>query len=155
MSTETIFETDTSGAAATEQLAERLGRKLRGGEVIELISDLGGGKTTFVRGLARGRGSADAVSSPSFTLRNEYRAGQLTLYHFDFYRLAEPGIVQRELEEVLADPQAVTVIEWADIVEAVLPAERLTIRIQTTGENTRHLIMTAAEAAHHLLPEST
>jgi len=72
---------------ATEQLAEAIGRRLTGGEVIELVSDLGGGKTTFVRGLARGLGSADVVSSPTFTVSKVYKADKLELHHFDFYRL--------------------------------------------------------------------
>lgn len=106
------------------------------------MSDLGGGKTTFVRGLARGLGSTDKVSSPSFTLSNEYLVkGQTShigrLVHFDFYRLSEPGIMKDELAEAVADPQAVTVVEWADIVEDVLPADRLTIRIKATGANER------------------
>lgn len=105
--------------------------------MIELVSDLGGGKTAFVRGLARGMGSKDQVSSPSFTISNIYKGPKLTLYHFDFYRLDEPGIMRDELAEVLADRQAVTAIEWADIVEDVLPAERLTIHIKVSGENSR------------------
>lgn len=104
------------------------------------MSDLGGGKTTFVRGLAAGVGSADKVSSPSFTLRNEYRAGDLMLYHFDFYRLHEPGILRDELAELLHDPQAVLTIEWADIVQDVLPANRLTVTLapDAASEATRH-----------------
>lgn len=106
--------------------------------MIELVSDLGGGKTTFVRGLARGMGSDDRVSSPTFTLSNVYKGRQLTLNHFDFYRLSEPGIMREELAEVLADPEAVTVIEWADIVHDVLPEERLALHITATGETSRH-----------------
>jgi len=63
-------------------------------EIIELRSDLGGGKTTFTQGLAAGAGSKDAVSSPTFTLKKIYRAGELHIYHYDFYRLNEPGILK-------------------------------------------------------------
>jgi tRNA threonylcarbamoyladenosine biosynthesis protein TsaE len=114
-----------------------LGARLRGGEVIELVSDVGGGKTTFVKSLAKGMGSTDTVGSPTFTISRQYTAGVLTLYHFDFYRLHEPGIMAAELSEVLSDESAVVAIEWADIVEGVLPAERLTITITATGENER------------------
>lgn len=139
----------------TEQLAELLAKHLRGGEAIELISDLGGGKTTFVRGLARGLGSPDRVSSPSFTLSNEYHVrGQFShivrLVHFDFYRLSEPGIMRDELAEVVADPQTVTVVEWADIVEDVLPPGRLTVRIRTTGENDREIAFKYPESLQYL-----
>lgn len=128
---------------------------MQGGEVIELASDLGGGKTTFVCGLARGMGSRDAVRSPSFTLRNEYhaKAKGLTLYHFDFYRLAEPGIMRDELTEVLADPKAVVVVEWGDIVEGVLPRQRINIKILSHGQdaNSRTLVFTYPEHLEHLL----
>lgn len=126
---------------------------MRGGEVIELVSDLGGGKTTFVRGLARGMGSAEPVHSPSFTLGNQYRSAKLTLYHFDFYRLFEPGIMRDELAEVLADPAAVVVIEWGKIVEDVLPAKKLTVHFRVTGTDSRQLIFTCPSELSYLVPE--
>ncbi len=123
----------------TEQLAEQLGRKLKGGEVVELASDLGGGKTTFVRGLARGFGSSERVSSPTFTISRVYQAGDRRLYHFDFYRLSEPGLIAEELAEAIGEPRAVVVVEWGDIVQDVLPKERLTIAITNAGNNMRSL----------------
>jgi tRNA threonylcarbamoyladenosine biosynthesis protein TsaE len=136
-------------------LAERVGSKLKGGELIELISDLGGGKTAFVRGLAKGLGSDDTVSSPSFTISNQYQADKLMLHHFDFYRLQEPGILLAELQELLGDPEAVVVIEWADIVEDVLPADKLTISIKPTGENSRAFSFSYPGALNYLIPENT
>lgn len=130
-------------------VAATIGRKLKGGEVIELVSDLGGGKTAFVRGLAQGLGSRDVVRSPSFTISNQYRAGGLTLYHFDFYRLDDPGVTRDELAEVVADPAAVIVIEWANSVEAVLPSRRLKVTITVTGDTSRRLdFMAPAELAY-------
>ncbi|HET6924651.1 MAG TPA: tRNA (adenosine(37)-N6)-threonylcarbamoyltransferase complex ATPase subunit type 1 TsaE [Candidatus Saccharimonadales bacterium] len=129
--------------------------RCKGGEVIELISDLGGGKTTFVRGLAAGLGSPDSVASPSFTLSREYKAADKTLYHFDFYRLSDPGLVANELAEVVGNPQAVVAVEWADIVEDVLPAAKLTIRLTNTGESERKLEFSAPETLKYLLPENT
>lgn len=120
--------------------------------MIELVSDLGGGKTTFVRGLARGAGSLDRVSSPSYTLTNVYQAPPLTLHHFDFYRLHEPGILRDELAEVIADPRSVVVIEWATIVEDVLPNDRLTISIKATGETSRDYELYCPESLTYLLP---
>jgi tRNA threonylcarbamoyladenosine biosynthesis protein TsaE len=139
---------DTIGFAAD------IGRKLRGGEVIELVSDLGGGKTAFVRGLAQGAGSHDGVRSPSFTLSNQYRADKLTIYHFDFYRLKEPGIMRDELAELINDPEAVVVVEWADIVEDVLPTERLTASIRVTGENDREFTLTFPINMKYLFPNT-
>ena len=120
-----------------------MGKRLQGGEVIELVSDLGGGKTTFVRGLARGIGSQDQVSSPTFTINNIYAGTTLKLYHFDFYRLFEPGIMREELAEILHEPEAITVVEWGGMVHDVLPADKLTITITATGETSRHYDMVA------------
>lgn len=125
---------------------------MHGGEVVELVSDLGGGKTVFVRGLARGLGSNDAVRSPSFTLSHLYRAGKLTLHHYDFYRLKEPGIMKDELAEVLADPQAVTAVEWGSLVKNVLPDRRLVIRIRALGENRRELTFSYPDSLSYLMP---
>ena len=150
-----IWQTESSSLDDSLALAGQIGRKLRGGEVIELISDLGGGKTAFVRGLAAGMGSADQVHSPSFTLSNQYRAGHKTLYHFDFYRLSEPGIMRDELAELLDDPSAVVAVEWADIVEDVLPVDRVTVKIKATDENERHFEFSCSEKLQYLFPINT
>jgi len=144
---------DTKSPEATESLGEQVGRALRGGEVIELISDLGGGKTVFVRGLARGMGSVDKVSSPTFTISQEYKIGDRTLYHFDFYRLGEAGIVADELGEVVGDQAATVVVEWGEIVHDVLPRERLTITITATGETERDLLFTYPPHLEYLIPK--
>lgn len=123
---------------------------MRGGEVIELSSDLGGGKTTFVRGLARGAGSDDTVASPSFTISREYRAGKLFIHHYDFYRLGEAGLMSQELAEVLDDPQAVVVVEWAHAVNDVLPDDRAVIRISNTGETTRDITIHLSKQTDYL-----
>src|SRR5689334_25117700 len=111
----------TGDPAATEQLGEAIGERLKGGEVIELVSDLGGGKTTFVRGLARGFGSSDRVASPTFTISKVYKSGSKELHHFDFYRLQESGLIAHELEEIIHDPMCTVVVEWAAVVKNVLP----------------------------------
>ncbi|HSW36851.1 MAG TPA: tRNA (adenosine(37)-N6)-threonylcarbamoyltransferase complex ATPase subunit type 1 TsaE [Candidatus Saccharimonadales bacterium] len=155
MNTDMTLKIVTSSSAETERLAGQIGRRLRGGETIELISDLGGGKTTFVRGLARGFGSKDKVTSPSFTLSNEYKADDKTLFHFDFYRLQEPGIMSDELAEAVGDPKTVTVVEWADIVQKVLPDNRLTINIKATDEDLREFTLEYPENLKYLIPENT
>ena len=137
------------------RLAGKIGRNMRGGETIELVSDLGGGKTAFVRGLANGMGSRDTVRSPSFTLSNQYRAGNRTLYHFDFHRLREPGIMRDELAEILSDPQAVVAVEWAGIVDDVLPPARLTVRIAATAETERKFIFEYPDSLQYLIPANT
>jgi tRNA threonylcarbamoyladenosine biosynthesis protein TsaE len=139
----------------TEQLAKKLGAQLRGGEVIELVSDLGGGKTTFVRGLAAGLGSSDTVRSPSFTLANQYRSGELTLYHFDFYRLEHPGTLADELAEILTNPKAIVVVEWATIVAHVLSTPHLVIYLKQTGEHERGITLNYPEDYNYLFKKAS
>ena len=150
MSTDKTWQTVSTSSEATEKLGEALGARLRGGEVLELRSDLGGGKTTFVRGLARGMGSTDKVASPTFTIVREYNAHDRTLYHFDFYRLNDPGLVANELAEVIHDPQAVVVVEWADIVEDVLPADAISITIKNIGETSRDILVSVPESRSYI-----
>ena len=135
----------------TEQLAARLAENLHGGEVVELVSDLGGGKTTFTRGLAAGLSSKDTVASPTFTISREYGGGRLHIYHFDFYRLGEAGVTADELAEVVGDESAVVVVEWAEVVQHVLPTERLTIRIKASSEHARELYCTYPSSLAYLL----
>lgn len=121
--------------------------------MIELVSDLGGGKTTFTRGLARGARSKDTVGSPTFTLNREYDAPAFIISHFDFYRLGEAGIVGDELAEVIGDTHYVAIIEWGDIVHDVLPEERMTVHINLdeADENTRNVVVTYPESYGYLL----
>jgi tRNA threonylcarbamoyladenosine biosynthesis protein TsaE len=139
MSTSITWKTSSTSSEETEKLAEKLGANLRGGEVIELVSDLGGGKTTFTRGLVRGTGSSDKVGSPTFTLSREYVAPKFTVAHFDFYRLDEAGIVADELAEAISDPEYVVVVEWGDIVHDVLPEARVTVYFIQMGGDARKL----------------
>ena len=143
----------STSSVATEQFGEAIGAKLRGGELIELVSDLGGGKTTFTRGLVRGAGSHDSVGSPTFTLSREYVAPQFRIAHFDFYRLGEAGIVADELAEVASDPQYVTVVEWGEIVHDVLPDDKITIvlGLDPDDENGRLISVQYSENRAYIL----
>lgn len=153
MSIVTTWETDSASSGQTEQLAARLGAKLRGGEVIELVSDLGGGKTTFTRGLVRGAGSRDQVRSPTFTLSSEYHTPNFTIAHFDLYRLHEAGIVADELAEVVGDPAYVVVVEWGGIVHDVLSSGRLTVRFAQSGEDARTIVFEYPAALSYLIED--
>lgn len=127
-------------------LGEKLGSFLKGGEVIELVGDVGAGKTTFTKGLALGLGIDEDIQSPSFTISRVYDARDgLLLSHYDFYRLNDAGIMANELTETTQDPTAITVIEWADIVEGILPAHRLRIEFSAPSETTRSLVLTGDE----------
>jgi tRNA threonylcarbamoyladenosine biosynthesis protein TsaE len=140
----------------TEAFARQLGAGLRGGEVIELRSDLGGGKTTFTRGLAEGMDSHDHVASPTFTISREYHGRDgLALYHYDFYRLQEDaGLMSQELAEAAGDPKSVIVVEWSGPVSHVLPADRLVVTIERTDETGRRLSVDYPESYSYLLKES-
>jgi tRNA threonylcarbamoyladenosine biosynthesis protein TsaE len=151
MKTMKIWQTTSTNQGRTEELAVKLVGNLKGGEVIELVSDLGGGKTTFVRGLARGLASTNTVNSPTFKICNVYHSPTLTINHFDLYRLSEPGLVAHELAEALDDKQAVTVIEWAGIASDVLPEERLIIQLEHVSESQRKLKFTYPAGLTYLL----
>lgn len=131
---------ELQGEQQTRAFGEALGLRLRGGETIELVGDVGAGKTTFTKGLAKGLGIEEDVQSPSFTISRVYEArDDLALAHYDFYRLTDAGILNDELREVMHDSAVVTVIEWADIVEGVLPKDRIRIRFTSPDEQTRLL----------------
>jgi len=114
----------------------------RGGEVFELVSDLGGGKTAFVRGMAEGISTNDEVSSPSFTINNTYIGSTLTLEHFDFYRLSEAGVVASELQEDIYSPNTIVVVEWGDIVHDILPPTTIRVRITPNEADERYFTFT-------------
>lgn len=151
MSTGTTLQIKSASSETTEQLAAKIGKALKGGEVIELVSDLGGGKTTFVRGLAQGAGSKDKVASPTFTISKVYDADDFQIHHFDFYRLPDAGLMTNELGDVLGDPAIVTVIEWADAVKHVLPGQRLHIAIRQLPNGDRELNFSAPQELEYLL----
>jgi tRNA threonylcarbamoyladenosine biosynthesis protein TsaE len=112
--------------------------------VIELISDLGGGKTTFVQGLAAALGYAGPVTSPTFTLSNIYElTNGRQLHHYDLYRLGEGGVVADELAEDIAQGGIITIVEWPGIARDVLPKDRLTISFEPTSDTGRQLTFTA------------
>lgn len=137
----------------TEQIAASIGSRLRGGESIELVSDLGGGKTTFTRGLARGTGSQDVVSSPTFTISKVYVAPKFQIHHFDFYRLPNAGLASHEVEDLLDDPKVVLVVEWGGVVDHVLPEGRVTINIKRTEDEGRELLVMYPDALAYLVED--
>lgn len=131
---------------------QRLGKQLRGGEMLELIGDVGAGKTTLVKGIGRGLSVDDDVQSPSFTISRVYQARDgLELHHYDFYRLQDAGVMSFELAESIDDPKAVTVVEWADTVHDVLPADRVIIKIDYTPDGEGRVVsMTVPETMQYL-----
>ena len=135
-----IIETRTS--KETKDLGRKLAESAQRGAVFALVGDLGVGKTVFSQGFAEGLGITEPVSSPTFTLVNEYHQGRLPFFHFDIYRLEEA----EELEAIGFDEyvygQGVTLIEWADRFPELLPEETVRIMIEKDydkGEDYRRI----------------
>lgn len=118
-------------------LGAEIARSLRGGEVLELIGDVGAGKTTFTKGLAAALGVQENVQSPSFTISRIYDGEKFQLSHYDFYRLGDAGIMALEIASALEEPQNITVVEWAESVAEILPENRIRIEIKHAGEHAR------------------
>lgn len=145
------FTFNSNSLEDTQALATAFGAALRGHEVIEFISDLGGGKTAFVKGMAKGLKIEETVQSPTFTISRVYEArDNLELHHFDFYRLNEPGVVADELAESSQDPGTIVAVEWGDIVHDVLPPHHITIHFINTGETTRTITISTPEEDEYL-----
>ncbi|MCX7707443.1 MAG: tRNA (adenosine(37)-N6)-threonylcarbamoyltransferase complex ATPase subunit type 1 TsaE [Anaerolineae bacterium] len=145
MSSAMNWVVETASAAETQALGMKLARLLAGDEVVALSGELGTGKTTFVQGLARGLGITAAVTSPSFVLINRYQAPDgRGLQHADCYRLQRAALEMWDagLGELLEGDDLV-VIEWADRLPELLPAEHLDIRFEYLDENRRRLTFNA------------
>jgi tRNA threonylcarbamoyladenosine biosynthesis protein TsaE len=137
------YRLHSSSAVQTESIGKAIAESLQGGEIIELSSDLGGGKTTLTRGIARGLGVLENITSPTFVVSKVYKGDSLELHHYDFYRLNEIGIMSEEIKEVLENTKNITVIEWAGDLHESLPQERI-IGIELLplqNESTRELII--------------
>jgi len=134
----------THSEQETLQAGRELAAGLSAGEIVLLQGDLGAGKTAFVRGLAVGLGaSEDDVSSPTFTLIQEYRGGRVTLYHADLYRLTPIESEDLGLEEV--GSEGVLAIEWADRLSRA-PNNAIVVRIEVQGDSRRGIVISRADA---------
>ena len=121
---------ETRSPEETFETGRKLGEKAVPGQVFTLMGDLGVGKTVFTQGLARGLGIQEPVSSPTFTIVQVYEEGRLPFYHFDVYRIGDV----EEMDEVGYDDyimgDGVSLIEWADLIEEILPEKRTEVRIE-------------------------
>lgn len=130
---------NTYSVKETSELGQRLGQLLRAGDVVAIDGGLGSGKTVLVKGMAIGLGIAEEVTSPTFTIVNEYY-GRIPLYHFDVYRLENPQqLYDIGYEEYFFD-QGVTVIEWAQLIRDLLPKQYLQISINVGANENQRII---------------
>lgn len=132
MVSNSIEETIGVGAA--------LAKKLKKGDVVALIGDLGSGKTVLTKGIAKGLGvkRANYVNSPTFVIIKEYK-GRLPLYHFDLYRLNRSNMIDSENFEEYFYGDGIAVIEWADKIRGLLPKRHIEVRLKVAGENIRKI----------------
>lgn len=118
----------SNSAEETKKIASELAKTLKLGDVLCMYGDLGAGKTAFVQGLAKGLGIDEPITSPTFTIVNEYY-GSLPLYHFDVYRIADPDEMYEVGYEEYVYGDGVSVIEWAELIEDILPEKRYKVTI--------------------------
>lgn len=126
--------TETYGAEETFALGERIGRQAKAGEVYTLIGDLGVGKTVLTQGVARGLGIEEPICSPTFTILQIYEEGRLPFYHFDVYRIGDV----EEMDEIGYEDcfygEGICLIEWANLIEEILPRAYRQITIEKNPE---------------------
>ena len=128
----------TNAPEETEALGEKLAKLLRPGTVLAYLGDLGAGKTAFTRGLARGLGCRETVTSPTYTIVNEYLGGRLPLFHFDMYRLTSRDDLWDIGWEDYLDRQGVCAVEWSENVPEAMTGA-LTVRIEKLGDTVRRI----------------
>ena len=123
------------------EFGERFAKSLSFPAVIQLIGDVGAGKTTFTRGLAKGLGISEPVTSPSFVISKRYAGKKADLIHYDFYRLDDPGIMVEDLADSLSEENAVVVVEWGGDVEGLLPEKCKRIEIKLLEDGSREILL--------------
>ena len=134
----------THSPEETEAVAEALAKALQPGTVLAYEGDLGAGKTAFTRGLARGLGATEMVTSPTYTIVNEYLSGRMPLFHFDMYRLSSSDDLWDIGWEDYLERNGVCAVEWSENVADAME-NAITVRIEKLGEETRRIIVKGGE----------
>ena len=138
-----MMQITTHSADETQALGQKLASRLAPGDVIAYFGDLGAGKTAFTRGLAQGLGITDPVTSPTYTIVNEYLSGRIPLFHFDMYRLSSSDELFDLGWEDYLSRGGVCAVEWSENVEdALQDAIRVTIEKDADEPDTRHITIT-------------
>jgi tRNA threonylcarbamoyladenosine biosynthesis protein TsaE len=135
----------THSAEETISLGERIGRLLRGGDVIAYRGGLGAGKTTITRGISQGMGLGDEVTSPTFALVNEYRGEGISLCHFDMYRITSAADLETTGFYDYMDSENVIAVEWSENIAEELPADTVYIDIKRIDDEMREITVTGDE----------
>lgn len=135
----------TKSPEQTELLGKKLAAFLRPGDVIAYYGDLGAGKTAFTRGLAAGLGIREAVTSPTYTIVNEYLSGRMPLFHFDMYRLSSSEELFDIGWEDYLNRGAVCAVEWSENVQDAFFGDEIRVRIEKLGDLQRKITIEGAE----------
>lgn len=136
----------------TEEIGKKLGKLVRSGDVLCLVGDLGTGKTTFTKALAKGLEIEDDVTSPTFTIVQEYE-GRIPLYHFDVYRIEDVSEMEDLPYEEYFYGDGVCVIEWAEMIQEILPKDYMKIQIQYLKDQRRKICFETTNAYYQKLVE--
>lgn len=139
----------------TYKIGELIGSLVNSGDIICLIGDLGTGKTHLTKGIAKGLDIKDNITSPTFTIVNEY-TGRLKLYHFDVYRVNDPDEIEAIGFDEYIFSDGVSVIEWANYIEEIIPPNKLTITIEKLpelGDNYRKITMEYSDKRYNYVKE--
>ena len=139
----------TNSPAETEAVGAALGAVIPAGTILAYKGDLGAGKTAFTRGLARGLGCEDLVTSPTYTIVNEYLSGRMPLFHFDMYRLSSSDDLWDIGWEDYLERGGVCAVEWSENVADAME-DAITVCIQKTGEDSRKITITGGEGIEDL-----
>ena len=140
-----IKEYITNSEKETEALGEQLAKTLEGGTTVAFLGSMGMGKTCFIRGIARGMGYTGEVTSPTFSLVNEYLGGRLNLYHFDMYRVSHwEDLYSTGFFDYL-EQGGILLVEWSENVKAAIPNDALFINIERIDDTTRKITLCKGE----------
>lgn len=153
MNTVVKYSQSTASTAQSLQLGRDLSALLRLGDVVEFVGDLGGGKTTMIKGIAQGLGITQTVTSPTYNIQRSYRIPDGgTLEHYDLYRLGDDEILLSEMREVIEFGQSIICVEWANHFGEHLLSDRFVVRIRHIDEDRREIdIQATGETASHRL----
>lgn len=148
-----MLKIKTNNAKETEQLGRLIGESLIGGEIIAMTGDLGAGKTTMTKSIAKGLNIDEHITSPTFTIVNEYD-GRLKLFHFDVYRIGDIEEMYDIGYEEYFYSGGVCIIEWANLIEEILPKNTINIEIYSLDENKREIMITGkGDKFNHIVKE--
>ncbi|HQO08590.1 MAG TPA: tRNA (adenosine(37)-N6)-threonylcarbamoyltransferase complex ATPase subunit type 1 TsaE [Clostridiales bacterium] len=137
-----ILNFESNSEKETESIASKFSKNVRESDIICFFGDVGAGKTVFTRGLCRGLGFKGYVNSPSYIVMNIYKTEMFSIYHFDLYRIGSTEeLIEIGFYEFAGQEKSITIVEWAEMLDGELPEKRIDVRITSTDESRRKIII--------------